>query len=393
MAAEPGMLLIGGGVASASAAVELRERGYDGPVTLLTRELDAPYHRPPISKGLLLGTGEDLAVLPEQWWADHDVQMLTRSAVTTLDLAARSVTLASKRELAYDKALVATGAMVRRLPVPGAALRGIHYLRAPMNARSLGEDLATPKRVVLIGGSFIAVEVAASLTKMGHECTMLMLEDRCLDRTFGGVVAEHVDQLLRSHGITMICGASLAEFHGDENVSAVITEDGRSIPADVVVIGAGAVPDVKLARSAGLTIGESGGIACDATLRTSDAHVYSAGDACEYDSVLHGMPVRIEHEQHAQAQGVTAARNMLGANEDHRVVPYFWTDIADWATLEYVGVSATHDEELVTGSLEAGEFTVWRSSAGRLVSALTCGRPADLDAARTAILDGGPIPA
>lgn len=373
------MLLIGGGSASASAAAELRRLGYDGPVTLLTRELQAPYHRPPLSKNQLRGESDTQFVHAPDWWKEHDVELITRAPVLKISTADRAVQLANKASYSYDKALVATGAMVRRLQLPGATLGGVHYLRAPMNADQLRLDLADgPKNVVLVGGSFIGVEVAASLATQGHHCTLVMMEDHCLQTTFGATVGRYVQELLQSRGVRAVCRATVAELEGDERVTHVRTADGSRLPADVVVIGAGAVPDVKLARSSGLSIGETGGIACNPFLRTSDAHVFAAGDACEYDSPLHGRRVRIEHERHAEAQGETAARNMLGQEVEHLAIPYFWTDIADWVTLEYVGVSTDFDTETVEGDLTSGVFTVWYTHKGNLVGALTSGRQDDL---------------
>lgn len=388
-----GMLIIGGGVAGASAAAELRHQGYEGPVRLATRELLAPYHRPPSSKSLLIQE-EDVSVLPDNWWSENDVELLTRSAVMQLDTAAHVARLANKGELEYDKALLATGAMVRRLAVEdGAGLQGIHYLRAPMNAGNLRNELAGPQRVVLVGGSFIAVEVAAQLTELGHECTMVMLESRCLEKTLGPTMSKFVDGLLRAHGVSMVTAAQVAAFEGEERVTGVRTSDGRVIPADVVVVGVGAVPDVKLARSAGLEIGESGGIVCDEGLAASGAEsVFVAGDSCEYDSVLHRRRVRIEHERHAQAQGRTAARNMLGENIPHMEVPYFWTDIASWATLEYRGLAGDVEREVVTGSVENGNFTVWQLADGHLIGAVTSARPQDVDRAESIILGNEDLP-
>lgn len=385
---ERGMLIVGGGVAGASAAAELRDRGYQGRVRLVTRELVAPYHRPPASKSLL-ARDEDVSVFPEGWWAERDIELMTRSAVMKLDTSEHVARLANKTELEYDRVLLATGAMVRRLAVEeGAGLQGIHYLRAPMNAGNLRKELTEPRRVVLVGGSFIAVEVAAQLTEMGHQCTMVMLESRCLETSFGPTVSGFVDGLLRDHGISMVTTAQVAAFEGEGRVTGVRTSDGRVIPADVVVVGVGAVPDVKLARSAGLEIGEAGGIVCDEGLAAAGAEsVFVAGDACEYDSVLHRRRVRIEHERHAQDQGRTAARNMLGEGLAHAEVPYFWTDIADWATLEYRGLGGDAEHEIVTGSVADGDFTVWQLTEGALVGAVTSGRPRDVDRAE-AILHG-----
>ena len=320
-----------------------------------------------------------------EWWTAHNIDVRTRSAVAKIDAERHEVTLVNKSVLRFDRALVATGAMVRRLNIDGAALKGIHYLRTPMNARNVLLEAAYAKEIVLVGGSFIAVEVAASLTNRGHHCTMIMQEGHCMERTFGPTVAAHVERLLRSHGIDMINEASVSSFEGTDRVEHVMTDSGLKVPADLVVVGAGAVPDVKLARNSGLELGPSGGVLCDSQLRTSLAGVFAAGDMCEYASVIHGRPLRVEHEEHAIAQGITAARNMLGAGIEHTEVPYFWTDIADWTTLEYVGPAQSWDEELITGSVDDSDFTVWYFDRGRLAAALTSGRPQDLEFARSLI--------
>lgn len=381
--------LIGGGIAAASAAEELRRQGFDGAITLLTRELDAPYHRPPITKALLSDPAHDVQFASPDWWSDHDIEVRTRSAVSALDVGAHVVTLTNKQTLDYDKALIATGATVRRLAIEGSALPGIHYLRTPANAHKLREEAAVAERIVLVGGSFIAVEVAASMTAQGRQCTLVMQENLCLERTFGPTVGTFVDELLRRRGVEIISRSDVAAFMGTDALSGVRTAGGAEIPCDLAVVGVGAVPDAKLASKAGLQIGESGGVRCDSQLRTSHPDVYAAGDVCEYYSVAHGRQLRVEHERHAAAQGVTAAQNMIGAGRDHVDVPYFWTDIADWARLEYVGAARHWDEEVVTGSPEDGAFTVWYFDGGRLVAALTNGRSDDLDLARS-ILTAGP---
>ncbi|MFJ3339181.1 NAD(P)/FAD-dependent oxidoreductase [Streptomyces sp. NPDC086766] len=381
------MLLIGGGVASVAAAAELRNSGFDGSIALVTRELDPPYHRPAVTKELLGPKAEDHdpTVQPPDWWTANDIQLLTRSSVASLDPHAHTATLASKKVLHYRKALIATGAGVRRLLIEGAALEGIHYLRAPGNARKLRAEVREAQHAVLVGGSFIAVEVAASLTSIGVQCTMVMPERAPLEISFGPTVANYVSDMLRERGVTLVCGQQVVEFTGDGRVSGVRTDAGEHLLADLVVVGIGAVPDARLGSSAGLEIGATGGIACDEALRTSAEDVYAAGDVCEYYSLVHQRRIRVEHERHAEAQGVTAARNMLGLSTPHVEVPYFWTDLADWARLEYVGPAAKWDEERVIGSLRSGKFTVWYLLGGRVAAALTCGRPEDLEHARELI--------
>lgn len=382
------IVLVGGGVASASTARELRAQGYGGSISLVTRELDKPYHRPPITKALLSDTADHLVdVATPSFWEEHDVEILTRSAVSVINRDEQNISLINKKVLPYDRALIATGANVRRLNIDGAALEGIHYLRTPANAHKLRAEAADATHAVLVGGSFIAVEAAASLAKRGVHCTLVMQESRCLERTFGPVVATHVETILRSHGIDLVANTDVAAFTGDSRVTGVRTADGRQINGDLIVVGVGAVPDTKLAVKSGLEIGPTGGVACDSQLRTSDRQIYAAGDMCEYVSNIHDRSIRVEHEKHALSQGVTVARNMLGSGIDHTEVPYFWTEISDWLTLESVGPAQKWDEELITGSVDDGVFTVWYLQGGRLVAAVTSGRPHDLDVARELISD------
>jgi len=388
------VLLIGGGVASAAAAAELRARGFDGSVLLVTRELEPPYHRPPVTKDLLVGRIERDAVAVREpgWWAEHDVELRTRAGVMKLDLDARVATLADKSEIAFGSALLATGAMVRRLRLDGSQLQGIHYLRAPGNAVALRAELDATERVVVVGGSFLGAEVAASLATLGKSCTLVMQEALPLERAFGPTVGRFAAGVLARRGVEILPSEDVTGFEGEGRVQAVLTASGKRLPADVVVIGAGAVPDVMLATKSGLEIGETGGIRCDAALQTSAPGVYAAGDVCEYESVLHGARVRIEHEDHAMEQGRTAARNIVAgaAAEPHAAVPYFWCELSDWLRLDYVGLGGAWDGERVTGDYVEERFTVWYLTGGVVTGALCVRRPEDLDVARTLIAERAP---
>ncbi|MEA2220371.1 MAG: 3-phenylpropionate/trans-cinnamate dioxygenase ferredoxin reductase component [Solirubrobacteraceae bacterium] len=386
------ILLIGGGIASASAAAELRERGFEGSILLATRELDPPYHRPPITKGYLRGSDDRASTLihPSGWYEANGVEVRTRAGVMDIDLEGRTAKIG--RELVgFDRALVATGAGVRRLQAEGGQRDGIHYLRALPNADKLRGALEGVERVAIVGGSYIATEVAASLTALGKRCTLVMQEQLPLERGFGPVAGRFASDLLTSHGIEIVAGADVGAFEGegeDGPVSAVACADGRRVEADLVVVGVGATPDVMLARKAGLELGDGGGVVCDQRLQTSAEGIFAAGDMCEYDSVLHGRRVRIEHEEVAAAQGRHAARAMLGSDEPFAEVPYFWSDLADWTTLEYVGNTAAWDEEIVHGDPAAGAFSVWFLQGDRLNAALAVGRTDDVELAAALIVAG-----
>ena len=385
-------LLIGGGMASANCARWLRESGAEGEILLIGRELDLPYNRPPCSKGYLQGkeSREEVWFRPDAWWGEQRIDLLTKTSVMKLDTAAKEATLSNKQVVAYDTALVATGANVRRLNVEGAELDGIHYLRALGNADTIRAD-ADGKRVVLIGGSYIGCEVAASLVSADHaSCEIVMQEDVTLSRGFGETAGRYFQSQLEQHGIVVHGGDELERFEvADGRVTTVVTKNGLRIEADAVVIGAGAMPDVMLARSAGLALDEErGGILCDAQLRTSAPGVWAAGDVASYDSVVHGRRLRVEHWDVAFNQGKTVALNMLGQDVPHDVVPYFFSDLADWASLEYVGPAAKWDREIVRGSIDDGRFSVWYLDGGRVAGALSVDRSDDLEHARRLLVAG-----
>jgi 3-phenylpropionate/trans-cinnamate dioxygenase ferredoxin reductase component len=377
-------LLIGGGLASANCARWLREEGADGTVLVVGREPDPPYNRPNCSKGYLRGDEErsEAFFRPNEWWSEQDIELLTRTSVTTLDPVARTAKLSNREEVEFGQALLATGANVRRLNVAGCELEEIHYLRTLGNADAIRASAREAERVVLIGGSYIGCEVAASLTAIGKDCTIVMQEEVTLERGFGRRAGRFFQDLLESHGVTVHGRDELDRFEGEGRVAKVITKGGLELPANAVVIGAGVIPDVQLARGAGLELGESGGVRCSSRLATSAPGVFAAGDICEYDSLLHGESLRIEHWDVAFNHGRTVALNMLGRDIPHEVVPYFFSVLADWGELEYVGPAREWDEEIVRGSLDQGSFTNWYLRDGRLVAALTVGRSADLDHAR-----------
>jgi len=386
-------LLIGGGIATAACARTLREEGAGGSIVLVGREPHPPYERPPLSKGYLRGESsqEDAHVEASDWWEENDVELLTRTSVMKLDPQERTAKLSSKEEIGFDKLLLATGANVRRLRADGADLEGIHYLRAFGNSDAIREEAAEAERVVLIGGSYIGCEVAASLTAgPGKQCTIVMQEDEVLERTVGPTLASFFGGVLRDKGIEVKGGESLARFEGaDGRVSRVVTESGLELECDMVVVGAGVMPDVMLAKSAGLDLGENGGVLCSAGLATSVDGIFAAGDMCEYDSVVHGRPLRVEHVEAARAQGATAARSMLGQDVRHEEVPLFYSDLADWVSFEYVGPGS--GEPTIRGSLDDGDFTAFYLDEGQVTSALTVGRGDDLEHAKR-MLAGGASP-
>src|SRR4051795_4023096 len=282
MARQRAEYLLIGGFASGYCASELRKRGADGSIVLVGREPEPPYERPPLSKEYLRAEAqrEDAYVNPADWYEENDVELRTGTNVMSLDLEARTAKLQGGDEVEFEKALIATGANVSILRVDGSGLDRIHYLRAFGNSDNIRADAEKADRVVLVGGSYIACEVAASLKARGTDCALVMMEDVALSRTFGEEVGRWFHELLESKGIEIHGGETLAAFEGDDHASAVVTESGKTIEGDMVVVGAGVKPDVMLAQRAGLKIDQdNGGIHCDETLQTSVEGVYAAGDA------------------------------------------------------------------------------------------------------------------
>ncbi|HEU5141611.1 MAG TPA: FAD-dependent oxidoreductase [Solirubrobacterales bacterium] len=381
-------LLVGGGMASAHCAAELRRRGADGAVLLAGREPDPPYERPPLSKEYLRGDAErsDAFVNPPEWYDQNGVELLSGVNVMSLDPTTRTAKLQGGDEVSFGKALLATGAMVNILRVEGAGNEGVHYLRAFGNSDAIRADAEAAEHVVLIGGSYIGTEVAASLTAKGVDCSIVMMEDVTFERSFGPRAGRWFQERLEEHGVSIHGGEQLEAFEGDGRVKAVLTASGKAIECDTVVVGAGVRADTMLAQRAGLEVGD--GIVCDSTLRTSAEGIYAAGDCCSYESVVHGRRLRVEHWDVAMQQGLHAARNMLGEERDYDVVPYFFSDLADWASLEYVGPASEWDEEIWRGDPDAGEFSVWYLKGGRVAGALSVGRSEDLAEARRLLADG-----
>jgi 3-phenylpropionate/trans-cinnamate dioxygenase ferredoxin reductase subunit len=389
---EVDFLLVGGGMASAHCAAELRRRGAEGSILLVGREPEPPYERPPISKEYLRGDAERAEAYVNQpsWYEENGVELLTGRNVLALDAEARTAKVQGGEEVGFGQALLATGAMVNILRVEGAENEGIHYLRAFGNADAIRADAEAAEHVVLIGGSYIGCEVAASLAARGTKCTIIAMEDVALSRTFGEQAGRFFQGRLEEHGVTFHGGESLSAFEGDGRVRAVITESGLAVECDTVIVGAGVRPDAMLAQRAGLEVGD-GGIVCDSKLQASTEGIYAAGDCCSYESVVHGRRIHVEHWDVAMQQGIKAAANMLGAAEDYDVVPYFFSDLADWASMEYVGPAYEWDREVWRGSAEEGEFSVWYLQGERVAGCLSVGRSEELAEARQKIADGTPF--
>jgi 3-phenylpropionate/trans-cinnamate dioxygenase ferredoxin reductase subunit len=382
-------LLIGGGMASANCARHLREQGADGEVLLVGRELDPPYNRPPLSKQYVRGEEkmDDIVFRPQSWYEENDVELLTRTSVVSLDPGAGTATLSNKDEIKFEKALIATGSNVNVLHVDGAEMEGIYYLRTVRNSDALREELEKAERIALVGGSYIGTELSASFTALGKQCELVMLEEVTFERFYGPEVGRYFQDVLTEHGVKVHASQELERFEGDgKRVRKLVTKSGLEVECDFVVIGAGVHPETSLAEQANIETNR--GVMTDKFLETSAPGVYAAGDIAEYDSIVHGRRLRIEHWDVAFNQGKTAALNMLGREQPHDVVPYFWSDLADWSSMEYVGPASDWDEVWWRGTPEEGKFAALYVKDGRVAAALTVGRSDDLAVAQRLLVAG-----
>jgi len=369
-------VIVGGGLAGAVAAQTLREEGFTGPLVLIGAEPDRPYERPPLSKGYLAaGSDRDsVFVHPAEWYAEHDVQLLTGVRVTALDPVAHTVATSDGRRLGYAKLLLATGGTPRTLPVPGADLDGVLSLRTLADADRLAARLASDARVVIVGGGWIGLEIAAAARTAGAQVTVLETAAMPLQRVLGREVAQVFVDLHEANGARILTGRSVQAVHGTDRVETVELTDGTVLPADLVVVGIGVWPSIDLAVDAGLDV--RGGVLTDASLRTSNPDIFAAGDIAEFHHPMLGRPLRIEHWANARNSGATAAKAMLGQSVTHDTVPYFYTDQYDLG-MEYRGHAEPggYDRVVFRGSSQLTEgktpsFLVFWTQDGRVLAAM-----------------------
>ncbi|WP_256104290.1 FAD-dependent oxidoreductase [Streptomyces sp. ODS05-4] len=365
--ADQTFVIVGGGLAGAKAAETLRAEGFTGRVILIGDERDHPYERPPLSKGYLTGKDprEGAFVHEQGWYAQADVELHLGQPVTTLDRQAKVVRLGDGTTLAYDKLLLATGAEPRRLDVPGTDLAGVHHLRRLSHADRLQGVLAALGRdnghLVIAGGGWIGLEVAAAARGYGAEVTVIESAPTPLHQALGPELGQFFADLHAEHGVRFAFGAKLTEITGQDGmVLAVRTDDGEEHPAHAVVVAIGAAPRTALAENAGLALVDrdhGGGIAVDAALRTSDPDVHAAGDVAAAEHPLLGVRLRVEHWANALNGGPAAARAMLGRDVSYDRVPYFFSDQYDLG-MEYSGWAppGSYDQVVVRGDAGRREF-------------------------------------
>ncbi len=369
MTSQPGCVVIGAGLASAHVVQTLREEGYDRPVTLVGNEGERPYERPPLSKSYLQGSteAEEAFVHEEAWYADHDVDLRLGDAAAALDREAGEVVLASGERLPYTHAVLATGARPRVPDLAGVDLEGVHYLRTLRDSTALRERLGQDGRWVVVGGGWIGLEVAAAARQAGRDVTVLEQAALPLLGVLGEAMGQHFARLHRGRGVDLRTGATVRGIEGSGGRVSGVRTDEETIPADLVLVAVGVVPNVELAAGAGLAV--DNGVLVDDRLRTDDPAVLAAGDLANAVNPTLGSRLRVEHWDNAIRQGRLAALSVLGREDRYDWQPYFFTDQFDLG-MEYVGRNGRDDEVVVRGDQDAGEFIAFWQADGVVTAAM-----------------------
>ena len=361
-------MIVGAALAGAKAAETLREEGFDGRVVLLGSEPDRPYERPPLSKDYLRGETEREGpyVHPASFYDEHSIELRLGVTVGGLDVATGELLIEGER-LEYSRLLLATGAEPRRLPVPGAELDGVHYLRSFDDSDALRAAIESSARVAVVGAGWIGAEVAASARQKGLEVTLIEQLDVPLERVLGREVGEIYGAIHRDQGVELLTGAAVEAIEGSGRAERVRLSGGATVDCDFVVVGIGVAPRVSLAEAAGLEVGD--GIHVDELLRTSNEAVFAAGDVAGAWHPFFEQRLRVEHWHNALEQGPAAARSMLGKGEPYDKIPYFFSDQYD-VGMEYAGHATDWDEVVFRGDVDGREFVAFWLKDGRVLAGM-----------------------
>jgi 3-phenylpropionate/trans-cinnamate dioxygenase ferredoxin reductase subunit len=371
------VVIVGAGQAGYQVAASLRGKKFDGEIVILGDEPVLPYQRPPLSKGYVKGeTKEDALLLrPESFYTTNTITVRLGCQVTTIDRATREAVLADGERIAYDSLVLATGGRVRTLPVPGAELAGVAYVRTLADAVALKPRIEAAKNVVVVGGGFIGLECAAVARTLGCEVVVLEAMDRLMARVVSPVLSDYYRDLHRSRGVDVRIGASVTEIAGDGGrVTGVRCGDGTTVPADLVVVGIGIIANDDLAKAAGLACDR--GIVVDAQLRTSDPDIYAIGDCAVFPHPMAEGPIRLESVQNAIDQGKTVADAIMGEAKPYAAVPWFWSDQYE-VKLQIVGLTQNYDDTVTLGDVSSGRFSVLYFRGGTLIGIDSVNMPAD----------------
>jgi NADPH-dependent 2,4-dienoyl-CoA reductase/sulfur reductase-like enzyme len=368
-------VILGGGMVGGYAAKELVERGLKpGELTILSADTSIPYERPPLSKGFLAGkdTEESILINPADFYRQHGIDVRLRCQVDGIDCGKKTLHLHAGEELSFEKLVLATGARVRTLDVTGCKLAGIYYLRSLDDSKRIRLQAESAKRAVVIGGGFIAMEVASVLAQKGIAVTMILQEDRIWKKVFTPSMSRFFEGYYASRGVRFIKLANVSELKGKGAVESVILQSGDSVPCDLLLAGIGVRPETETLAKSGLEV--SNGLVVDEYLQAGRPDIYGAGDVANYQDTLFGKRRRVEHWDNAVSQGQYCARALVGDKKPFVHVPYFFSDVFD-LSYEFWGDTSNSDEIVERGDITSSSFSVWWLRQERVVAAFAMNRP------------------
>lgn len=391
---ESKFVILGGGMVAGYAAKELAERGLKaGELTIISADTAIPYERPPLSKGFLAGkdTENAIRISPEDFYRKHGIQLNLNCEISRVDAARKRLVSKTGEEFAFEKLVIATGARPRTLQVAGAGLGNVHYLRSLADSKSIRESAEKAKRVVVIGGGFIGMEVAAVMAQGQADVTLLLNEDRIWKRLFSPQMSDFFESYYSARGVHIVKNATIRELRGDGAVNSILLARGETLSCDMVVAGIGVLPATDMLAGSGIETGD--GIVVNEYLETNHPGIYAAGDVANYPDEIFGKRRRVEHWDNAVSQGQYCARALTGERTPFKHVPYFFSDVFD-LSYEYWGDSSGAEQTVHRGDLSSKSFSVWWLRQGRVVAAFVMSRPdEEREAAPKWIEDGQPVSA
>ena len=363
------VIIIGAGHAAGQTAASLRQKGFKGRIIMIGDEAYVPYQRPPLSKAFLAGEMglERLFFKPKKFWPEHDVETLLSTTVKEIDRAAKTVTLDTDETLSYDKLVLATGSRVRELHIPGHDLTGVHYLRSIDDVAALQPAFLEGAKLVIVGGGYIGLEVAAVGRKNKLDVTVLETESRVMNRVVATEISQFFQNMHTEEGVKLELGRRVQELHGDETgqLREVVCADGHAVPADICIIGIGIIPNTELAEAADIKC--SNGIAVDEYCQTSDTDIYAAGDCSRHPNPIYGRHLRLESVHNAIEQGKTVAASICGEPVPYAQVPWFWSDQYD-VKLQIAGLTEGYDQFVMRGDPATRSFAAFYLQNGKLLA-------------------------
>jgi 3-phenylpropionate/trans-cinnamate dioxygenase ferredoxin reductase subunit len=385
-------IIIGASHATAQLIPSLRQEGWDGEILVISDDPNLPYHRPPLSKAYLSGEKDaaSLGIRPAAFYEKQQAEF-KQGRVTSINRQEQSLSLASGETLQYDKLALCTGARVRKADIPGVGLGSIHYLRDMADAEAIKSSVVAGQQAVIVGGGYIGLETAASLTKLGMQVTVLEMAERVLQRVTAPEVSAFYHRVHSKQGVNVLTGVAAQSFVGTERVEKVICTDGRELEASLVVIGIGVIPNTELAEQAGLAI--ENGIKVDSYCATDDPNIVAAGDCTSQVSKVYQRRLRLESVPNATEQAKTAAATLCGQQKDCTTLPWFWSDQYN-LKLQIAGLSQGYDQVVIRGDINSDDgFAAFYLQQGKLLAADCVNRPKEFMLSKRLIANHASVPA